>query len=71
MKLLPFDFTIVYQAGRNNQGVDELSRRPQHADFLVFAIPINMDFMDPPNELLKDLDTSNIIESLQLISDLI
>ena len=65
MKLLPFDFTIIYKAGKENHGADALSRRPQHADFLALAIPVNMDFLNLQEALLNDPYTKNIITSIR------
>lgn len=38
MKLLTFDFTVVYKAGKENLGVDSLSRMPLNAEFLDLSI---------------------------------
>ncbi|GKE63722.1 retrotransposon gag domain, retroviral aspartyl protease [Tanacetum coccineum] len=64
MKLFPFDFTIIYKARKENQGADALSRRPQHAEFLAIALPVNMDFLNLEEALLKDRYTGNIITSI-------
>ncbi|GJW26528.1 retrotransposon gag domain, retroviral aspartyl protease [Tanacetum coccineum] len=61
MKLLPFDFTIMCKAGKENQGVDGLSRRAQHDDFLSLAIPVKMDFLNLQDAFLNDPYTKNII----------
>ncbi|GJR06711.1 retrotransposon polyprotein [Tanacetum coccineum] len=39
MKLFPFDLTIIYKSGKENQGADVLSRRLQHADFMALVLP--------------------------------
>ncbi|CAH9060250.1 unnamed protein product, partial [Cuscuta epithymum] len=64
LKLLPFDFNIVYKAGRENVGADSLSRRPQHADFLNMVVPLPMDFLDLEEALLQDPFTAPIITAL-------
>lgn len=44
MKLMPFDFTIVYKAGNENKGDDVLSHHSQHADLLTVAMLVSLDF---------------------------
>ncbi|KAF7812240.1 transposon Ty3-G Gag-Pol polyprotein [Senna tora] len=65
IKLLPFDFSIEYGAGKENKGADALSRKPQHADFLSLAIPFPLDFVTLQNDLSKDDFTAHIIRELQ------
>lgn len=64
MKLLPFDFTIIYKAGSENKGADALSRCPQHADFLALAMPIPLDFGTLKEALEADPYTKQIIADL-------
>lgn len=64
MKLLPFNFSTIYKAGKENKGADALSRRPQHADFLALALPVSLDFMDLQKALQVDPYTSKIMKSL-------
>ncbi|KAH0661065.1 hypothetical protein KY290_027036 [Solanum tuberosum] len=64
MKLLPFDFTIVYKAGKDNLGADSLSRRPLNAEFLALAIPVPMDFSNWQNALRADTYTREIIQAI-------
>ncbi|KAF7812228.1 retrotransposon gag domain, Retroviral aspartyl protease [Senna tora] len=64
-KLLPFDFSIEYRAGKENKGTDALSSKPQHADFLSLAIPFPLDFASLQNDLSKDDFTAHIIRELQ------
>ena len=65
MKLFPFDFTIVYKAGKENQGADALSRRPQPVEFLALALPVNIDFLNLQEALLKDPYTKDILNSIR------
>nr|GEV51607.1 putative RNA-directed DNA polymerase, eukaryota, reverse transcriptase zinc-binding domain protein [Tanacetum cinerariifolium] len=65
MKLRPFDFTIIYKSRKENQGADAFSRRPQHADFLALAIPVNMGFLNLQDALPNDPYTKNIITSIR------
>lgn len=64
IKLLPFDFSIIYRAGKENKGADALSRRPQHANLLALALPVSLDFMDSQEALQMDPYTSEIMKSL-------
>ena len=64
MKLLPFDFSIIYKVEKENKGADALSRRPQHADFLALALWISLDFMDLQEALRVDPYTNEILEAL-------
>ncbi|GKE26455.1 hypothetical protein Tco_1441839, partial [Tanacetum coccineum] len=64
MKILPFDFTIVYKAGKENVGADSLSRIPQHADFLALAVPIPLDFANWTELLQDDPYTRDIMISI-------
>ena len=67
MKLLPFDFTIIYKAGKENIGADAFSRRPQHANFLTLAMPTPLDFGNLKEALEADPYTKQII--MQLSAD--
>ncbi|GJY50778.1 hypothetical protein Tco_0441625 [Tanacetum coccineum] len=64
MKLFPFDFTIIYKSGKENQGADALSRRLQHADFMALVLSVNMDFLNLHEALLNEPYTQNIITSI-------
>nr|GEY15907.1 hypothetical protein [Tanacetum cinerariifolium]GEY16226.1 hypothetical protein [Tanacetum cinerariifolium] len=65
MKLLSFDFTIIYKAEKENQEVDALSRRPQYDNFLALAILVYMDFLNLQEALLNDPYTKKIITSIR------
>lgn len=64
VKLLPFDFTIVYKSGSENKGADALSRRPQHADFFTLVMPIPLDFSDLREAIEADPYTKQIRDQL-------
>lgn len=64
MKLLPFDFTIVYKAGKDNLGANSLSRRPLNAEFLALAIPVLMDFSNWQDAFQEDTYTREIIQAI-------
>ncbi|KAH0660925.1 hypothetical protein KY289_029673 [Solanum tuberosum] len=64
MKLLPFDFTIVYKAGKDNLGADSLSRSPLNAEFLALAILVPMDCFNWQNSLQADTYTREIIQAI-------
>ena len=64
MKLMPFDFSIIYRAGKENKVTDALSRCPQHADFLALALPITLDFLDLQQALQIDPYTREIMQSI-------
>ena len=60
MKLLPFYFTIIYKAGKENIGADAFSRRPQHADFLTLAMPTPLVFGNLKEALEADPYTKQL-----------
>ncbi|PHT36944.1 hypothetical protein CQW23_24644 [Capsicum baccatum] len=64
MKLLPFDFTIIYRAGKYKLGADSLSRRPLNAEFLALVIPVPLDFSKWQDSLQEDTYTREIIQAI-------
>ncbi|PHU07534.1 hypothetical protein BC332_24023 [Capsicum chinense] len=64
MKLLPFDFTIVYKAVKDNLGADSLSRKPLNAEFLSLAIPVPLVFSNWQDSLEVDIYTREIIQAI-------
>ena len=65
LKLLPFDFSIVYKAGKENVGADALSRRLHVVDFLHLVVPLLMDFLEFDEALLHDPFIAPIIAALK------
>ncbi|KAD3640471.1 hypothetical protein E3N88_29694 [Mikania micrantha] len=64
LKLMPYDFTIVYRSGKENRGADALSRRPFLADLLTLAAPFCSDLADIHAGLQEDPYTKAIMSSL-------
>ncbi|XP_028780228.1 uncharacterized protein LOC114736538 [Neltuma alba] len=65
IKLLPFNFSIVYKSGKHNAAADSLSRRPQPTEFFQLVVPMVDDLARLPQALLDDPDTKAIIDDLQ------
>lgn len=63
MKLMPFDFTIVYKAGNENKGADVLSHRPQ-PDLLTLAMPVSLDLSTLREALEADPYTKQLLNQL-------
>lgn len=59
MKLLPFDFTIVYKSGKENRDADS------NAELLALVMLVPMDFTNLEEVLLKDPYTTRLITSLK------
>nr|GEU80688.1 retrotransposon Gag domain, retroviral aspartyl protease [Tanacetum cinerariifolium] len=55
---------VEIPAGKESQGAGALSKRPQHADFLALAMPVNMDFLNLQDALINDPYTKNTITSI-------
>nr|GEU42713.1 retrotransposon Gag domain, retroviral aspartyl protease [Tanacetum cinerariifolium] len=66
LKLMPYDFSIAHRAGKENKGVDALSRRPHSGDFFT-SVPYCLEVADIKDGLQDDHYTNNRID--QLISD--
>ncbi|KAD2393308.1 hypothetical protein E3N88_40285 [Mikania micrantha] len=65
LKLMPYDFTIIYRSGKENRGADALSRRPRQADLLTLAAaPFCSDIMDIYAGLGMDPYTKDIMAAL-------
>ncbi|KAK9057995.1 hypothetical protein SSX86_022835 [Deinandra increscens subsp. villosa] len=65
LKLMPYDFSIVHKAGKENKGADALSRRPHSGELLTLVIPFCVEVADIKAGLQTDLFTSNLIKKLQ------
>ncbi|KAD6119694.1 hypothetical protein E3N88_10965 [Mikania micrantha] len=62
MKLMPYDFSIIYHSGKENRGADALSRRPLHATLVV---PYSYEIADIYAGLLVGPYTNQIIVALK------
>ncbi|KAD4385582.1 hypothetical protein E3N88_25751 [Mikania micrantha] len=65
MNLIPYDFSIIYCSGKENQGADALSRRPQDAALLTLVVSYCIDVSDIYVGFSMDPYTANIISSLK------
>ncbi|KAJ7949788.1 Ty3/gypsy retrotransposon protein [Quillaja saponaria] len=65
VKLMPYDFTILYRAGKENKGADSLSRQPQQIDLFTLVMPVALDLIDLQKALKVDPHTRMIMETLQ------
>lgn len=64
MKLMPYDFSIIDKARKENKGADVLSHRPHLADFLALALPFSSDLTDLQEALKIDPYTRDIMQAL-------
>nr|GEZ77648.1 hypothetical protein [Tanacetum cinerariifolium] len=67
LKLMPYDFSIHYRAGKNNRGADALSRMPHSGELLTLTIPYCVEVENIKSWLHTDPFTSDIIQ--RLLSD--
>ncbi|KAI3753279.1 hypothetical protein L2E82_25328 [Cichorium intybus] len=65
LKLMPYDFSIVHKAGKENKGADALSRRPHSGELLTLIIPFCVEVADIKAGLQIDPFTSDLITKLQ------
>ncbi|KAD6119863.1 hypothetical protein E3N88_11134 [Mikania micrantha] len=65
LKLMPYDFSIVHKAGKENKGADALSRRPHLGELLTLIIPFCVEVADIKAGLLTDSFTSDLIQKLK------
>ncbi|GKB03766.1 transposon ty3-G gag-pol polyprotein [Tanacetum coccineum] len=65
IKLMPYDFSIVHKAGKENKGADALSRRPHSGELLTLIIPFCVEVADIKAGLQTDSFTSELIMKLQ------
>ena len=69
LKLLPFDFSIVYKKGVDNKGADALSRRPPNAELLSLVLPVPLDFVELQGALETDPYTKDIMAAISKNAD--
>ena len=65
LKLMPYDFSIIHRAGKENKGADALSRKPHSGELLTMSIPYCVEVTDIKGGLQQDAYTTNIIQQLQ------
>ncbi|KAD4585723.1 hypothetical protein E3N88_23324 [Mikania micrantha] len=54
VKLIPYDFSIIHKAGKENTGADALSRRPMTSELLALIVPYCVDYKEIQDGLLQD-----------------
>ncbi|GKD58110.1 hypothetical protein Tco_1295619 [Tanacetum coccineum] len=62
---MPYDFSIVHKAGKENKGADAMSYRPYLGELLTFIIPFCVEVADIKAGLQTDSFTSKLITKLQ------
>lgn len=65
LKLMPYDFSIIHKAGKENRGADALSRRPHSGELLTLMVPYCVEVADIKLGLQNDPFTSDIVNKLQ------
>lgn len=65
VKLLGYDFKILYQPRLNNKAVDALSRIPPEAELRILASPTLLDILVVEKEVGADEELQEIIEKLK------
>ncbi|KAD6453241.1 hypothetical protein E3N88_07946 [Mikania micrantha] len=65
LKLMPYDFSILHRAGKENRGADALSRRPMCATLLTLTVPFCVDVGDIREGLQTDPFTLDLLNKLQ------
>ncbi|GJX59436.1 ty3-gypsy retrotransposon protein [Tanacetum coccineum] len=64
LKLMPYDFSIIHRAGKENRGADALSRRPHTGALLTLTVPYCVEVTEIKSGLQTDPYTSDIIQKL-------
>ncbi|GKA56430.1 ty3-gypsy retrotransposon protein [Tanacetum coccineum] len=64
LKLMPYDFSIIHRAGKENRGADALSRRPHTGTLLTLTVPYCVEVAKIKSGLQTDPYTSDIIQKL-------
>ncbi|GJY60943.1 retrotransposon gag domain, retroviral aspartyl protease [Tanacetum coccineum] len=64
LKLMPYDFSIIHRAGKENRGADALSRRPHTGTLLTLTVPYCVEVAEIKSGLQTDPYTSDIIQKL-------
>ncbi|KAD4180155.1 hypothetical protein E3N88_28746 [Mikania micrantha] len=65
LKLMPYDFSIVHRAGKENKGADALSRRPFTAQLCALLLPKSLTLSDIRQALHIDPYTLALIQKLE------
>ncbi|KAK1441653.1 hypothetical protein QVD17_07716 [Tagetes erecta] len=65
LKLMPYDFSIIHKAGKENRGADALSRRPHSGELLALMVPYCVEVAEIKTGLQTDSFTSELIKKLQ------
>ncbi|GJY50086.1 putative mitochondrial protein [Tanacetum coccineum] len=64
LKLMPYDFSIIHRAGKENRGADALSRRPHTGALLTLTVPYCVEVTEIKSGSQTDPYSSDIIQKL-------
>ncbi|GKC41850.1 ty3-gypsy retrotransposon protein, partial [Tanacetum coccineum] len=64
LKLMPYDFSIIHKAGKENKGADALSHRPHSGKLLTLIVPYCVKVTDIKAGLQTDPFTNHLISKL-------
>nr|GFA97642.1 reverse transcriptase [Tanacetum cinerariifolium]GFA97659.1 reverse transcriptase [Tanacetum cinerariifolium] len=64
LKLMPYDFSIIHRARKENRNADALSRRPNTGTLLTLTVPYYVKVAEIKSGLQTDPYTSDIIQKL-------
>lgn len=64
LKLMPYDFSIIHKAGKENKGADALSRRPHSGELLTLIVPYCVEVAEIKAGYQTDPFTRDLISKL-------
>lgn len=64
LKLMPYDFSITHRAGKENKGVDALSRRTHSGELFTLSVPYCVEIVDVKEGIKQDPYIIDILQQL-------